>query len=173
MAELLIRLKNNTHVDPVKDRMCYKQGDIVVVKPDGHQWGRAEGLPGFAVIRTDRTVTLMERYLAVYETSRTETRTIPLVDWRLMKARGNYGEFKAMPAEGATKIQKAGPQQKQIKTISLTGLVQRPYTRRKWGLLLGQLPTQKTKALITTGRAVIPFTQLRIALKNKLTGAQA
>jgi len=65
MAELLIRTQNNAHVDPRKDRATYKRGDVVVVMPDGHVWGRleskqqwvSEGLPenawpgGFVVVK--------------------------------------------------------------------------------------------------------------------------
>ncbi len=40
--ELLIRRNSKTSPDPVKDKMLYKKGDIVVVKPDGHEWGRME-----------------------------------------------------------------------------------------------------------------------------------
>ena len=41
--EILIRRNNNT--DPTsttKDQMLYKKGDMVVVMPDGHTWGRME-----------------------------------------------------------------------------------------------------------------------------------
>ena len=171
MAELLIRLKDNTHADPVKDRMCYKQGDVVVVKPDGHVWGRAEGLPDFAVIQTDRTVAEMERYIAVHEISQTETRVMSLVEWRSMKAQSDTGPFTVIPTEGAKRLQRVG--RKSVATISLTGPVLRPHTRRKWGVTFAQLPLKKTRALTTMGRASIPFMQLRIALKNKITEAKA
>jgi len=43
MAEFLIRAKNNTNPDPVKNEEgCYKRGDLVVAFPDGHTWGRME-----------------------------------------------------------------------------------------------------------------------------------
>ena len=52
MAQFLILNKNNTHSDPIKDdRSCYKRGDIVVVKDDAHQWGSAEGLPDFVLLK--------------------------------------------------------------------------------------------------------------------------
>jgi hypothetical protein len=52
MCEILIFAGNNTHVDPVKDRRgCWKRGYPVVVKEDGHQWGREEGLPKFVVVK--------------------------------------------------------------------------------------------------------------------------
>lgn len=42
MAELLI-LNRDATAEP----QSYKRGDIVVVVEDGHEWGRAEGLPDF------------------------------------------------------------------------------------------------------------------------------
>lgn len=52
MAELLIKAVSATHPDPVKQaRGCYQQGDPVVVMPDGHEWGAAEGLPTFWIVK--------------------------------------------------------------------------------------------------------------------------
>ena len=52
MAELLIKLIDHIHSDPVKDRSgAYKRGDVVVVMPDGHEWGREEGPPKFGIIK--------------------------------------------------------------------------------------------------------------------------
>lgn len=52
MAEILIKATNATHSDPDKDRRgCYKVGMPVVVQPDGHQWGSAEGLPNFVILK--------------------------------------------------------------------------------------------------------------------------
>jgi hypothetical protein len=43
MAEALLFAANNTSPDPEKDRRgCWKRGYIVVVRPDGHTWGRLE-----------------------------------------------------------------------------------------------------------------------------------
>ena len=42
MAELLILNR-----DATPEQRSYKRGDVVVVMPDGHQWGAAEGLPDF------------------------------------------------------------------------------------------------------------------------------
>lgn len=48
MARLLIKAVDYTHPDPDKDRRAaYKRGDVVVVMPDGHVWGGAEGPPKF------------------------------------------------------------------------------------------------------------------------------
>lgn len=69
MAEALVFMGNNVHLDPDKDRRgCWKRGYVVVVKPDGHEWGREEDpallvpprkfallkLPGVSVARVER-----------------------------------------------------------------------------------------------------------------------
>lgn len=60
MADLLIRARDNTHSDPVKDfRGSYKRGDIVVVKPTGWPWGSEEAKApkdggGFVIVRALR-----------------------------------------------------------------------------------------------------------------------
>ena len=52
MCEILVFAGNNSHADPVEDRRgCWKRGYPVVVKEDGHQWGREEGLPKFVVVK--------------------------------------------------------------------------------------------------------------------------
>ena len=46
MATLLCKAIDATNPDPVKDaRGCYKRGDVVLVRPDDHPWGRLEVLP--------------------------------------------------------------------------------------------------------------------------------
>jgi hypothetical protein len=43
MCEVLVFARNNTHIDPIKDRAgCYKLGMPVIVFEDGHTWGREE-----------------------------------------------------------------------------------------------------------------------------------
>jgi hypothetical protein len=51
MAELLIKAIDMTHPDPEKDKGCYKRGDIVDVRPDGHPWGKEEGPPKFYIVK--------------------------------------------------------------------------------------------------------------------------
>lgn len=52
MAEFLVKAQEYTHPDPEKDRRgVHKKGDIIVVKPDGHEWGAAEGLPTFVLVK--------------------------------------------------------------------------------------------------------------------------
>lgn len=46
MCEILVKAVDATHRDPIKDtRGCYKRGDVVIVKPDGWEWGTEEVLP--------------------------------------------------------------------------------------------------------------------------------
>lgn len=66
MAEILIFNRPSTNGPDV-----YQRGDIVVVMPDGHGWGGAEGLPDFVrgrlsgdgldVLRNEHTVPAGER----------------------------------------------------------------------------------------------------------------
>lgn len=42
MAELLVCVVSKTHHDPYFDCKRPKAGDVIVVMPDGHEWGRAE-----------------------------------------------------------------------------------------------------------------------------------
>lgn len=53
MAELLIKAQTTwTNPDPIIDaRGVYKKGDIVVVRPDGHEWGGEENLPNFVLLK--------------------------------------------------------------------------------------------------------------------------
>ena len=42
-AELLIKACDAVHQNEVKDlRGCYKKGYVVVIRPDGHKWGKEE-----------------------------------------------------------------------------------------------------------------------------------
>jgi len=48
VAELLIKAVDAVHPDAAIDAAwSHKRGDVVAAQPDGHAWGRDEGLPGF------------------------------------------------------------------------------------------------------------------------------
>ena len=51
MAELLIKAVDATADDPETDKGCYKRGDVVIIRPDGWEWGQAERPPKFFVLR--------------------------------------------------------------------------------------------------------------------------
>lgn len=80
MAELLIKLTNATHSDPVKDlRGCYKRGDVVCVMPDGHQWGAKESPPDFMVLQVpDMTTEEAQAYLQPVVEPVTEESVLPI-----------------------------------------------------------------------------------------------
>ncbi len=59
-VRFLIMAVDKSDPDPEQDKLCYKQGDIVVVKPAGFLWGKAERMPLF--LRVD--VTDMSMYEA-------------------------------------------------------------------------------------------------------------
>ena len=65
MAEILIKAVNANHIDPIEDqRGCYKRGNPVVVFPDGHKWGKEEGLPKFFILKiTDVSVNVAQEYI--------------------------------------------------------------------------------------------------------------
>jgi len=65
MAEFLVKLNDNTHVNPTKDQSgCYKRGDVVVVMPNGHEWGKEEGYPKFVVVKIPgMTVAAGQKYI--------------------------------------------------------------------------------------------------------------
>ena len=42
MAELLIKMQDNTNLDSGKDRLCYKRGDVVEVREDNAKYGNKE-----------------------------------------------------------------------------------------------------------------------------------
>jgi len=176
MAELLIRLKNNTNPDPVKDRMCYKRGDVVVVMPDGHPWGNSEGLPDFAVVSVDRSVAVMEKFISVHEIPEIENHKVILKDWQEEKERGSKWLFSELPDEGLIEtldipLKPLIGQRLRTGTetfINLSGPVLRPHTRRKWGLN----ETVVSQAELT-GFAIVPFAKLRGELQDKMTGTKA
>lgn len=79
MAEVLIKAIDATHPDPAKQaRGCYRMGDPVVVMPDGHEWGREEGLPRFWLLRIPGvSVSQVEAFLERGEGRRREWNLAP------------------------------------------------------------------------------------------------
>ncbi len=62
MVELLVRTIDNSHKDANKDRWTYKKNDVVVSRPDGHQFGRLESAEVWAnEIRTPEGHGLFKR----------------------------------------------------------------------------------------------------------------
>jgi len=64
MAEFLIYAKNNNS----KDIAAYKKGDIVVVMPDDHVWGKEELSPKFSILKVpDLKVSAASKYTAEHK----------------------------------------------------------------------------------------------------------
>lgn len=115
MAEFLIKAIDATHSDPEKDaRGCYKRGDIVVVMPDGHEWGKCECLPKFVIVK------------------------IPGLDHEQAK---KYTE----EHEGVA--------------------------RRKFRLLVDNVPPSIKKQLRNEGVVSVPWSQVKSFVQNKMTQA--
>ena len=52
MAQLLVFNRDNIHADPKTDaKGCYKNGDVVVVAEDTHQFGTAEKKHPFSIVQ--------------------------------------------------------------------------------------------------------------------------
>jgi hypothetical protein len=50
MAQFLIKAVCAKNSCPIKDKSCYKSGDIVYIADNDHIWGNKEGLPTFYII---------------------------------------------------------------------------------------------------------------------------
>lgn len=171
MAELLIKLKNNAHSNSAKDRMCYKRGDIVVYMPDGHVWGKEESLPKFAVIQTDANAAQVKKFIAVHKTPQPHAEAVLVTEWTEMQTRKQYGRFITKPVTGALSIAQIDGKNRQF--ITLTGVANKPHTRRRYRLHLNSLTPLEKNTLTSTGKIFVPFVKLRRAMKDKITGAQA
>jgi hypothetical protein len=68
MAEILIKAVDATMPDPTLDaQQSFKRGHPVVVMPDGWNWGAAEGLPIFVILKIPGLpVSAVNAYLAPY-----------------------------------------------------------------------------------------------------------
>lgn len=51
MAELLVLAFDTHNKDPERDVHAYKKGHVISIQPDGHTWGKQEGLPKFHVVK--------------------------------------------------------------------------------------------------------------------------
>lgn len=92
MAEILVKAVDATNPDPVKDAAgCYKRGDPVVIMPDGHPWGREEGLPKFWIVKVPgATVAQLQQYVDALLAADGETR-VRRRAWSLDTARMSGG----------------------------------------------------------------------------------
>lgn len=93
--ELLVKAIDASN--PVYDAGCYKAGMIVLAKPDGHEWGRLEGPPTFAIIRLPGVpVEAVEKFL--------EPETDPLVPEVPVRRRQYAIDIPALPKSVRTRL---------------------------------------------------------------------
>lgn len=110
MAELLIKARDAHNDDPEIDRQgCYKTGDVVVVREDGHEWGAKEGLPNFRVLKVPGVPAAHIEDLIAEQTEYDDgtpladengTRTFRRREWRV--------DFDRLPAAARKALTKAG-----------------------------------------------------------------
>ena len=148
MCEILIFAKNNTNPDPEKDRRgCYKRGMVVVVKEDGHSWGREESKQGW----------IAEGNLAA--------------NW---PGQGKFVLLK-IPGVLASKAQELISHQ--VEDDVGTPLINSDgapivWRRRRWQLLVDSIPLAVRNTLASTGEYTTTVSAIRTYLKRIRDAAQ-
>jgi hypothetical protein len=91
MAEILLMAINKTHSVPAKDAAgCYKRGDPVIVRDDGHTWGSQEAKApinggSFVIIKLPGVPRAkVEKYLASQKDDLEPTRDVRRRLWRVV-----------------------------------------------------------------------------------------
>lgn len=109
MAELLIKAVDATHPDPEIDAAgCYKEGMVVVVMPDGHEWGREEGPPKFVVaklpgVSVEKTRKYMDE-LKETDAKTGEPKTVRRRRWQIDKAKMDPAAYAAIKEIGKVMV---------------------------------------------------------------------
>jgi hypothetical protein len=200
MAELLVKAISNSHIDPTKDqRGCYKRGDVVVVMPDGHQWGKEEH-PQTTTHREPQTATqrwnkidwLRHVSLGSYdeftakptilsEESPEESINVSVSRWGKMQASLDFYPFPAEPtAMPITEVidGPAGPGEITVgyqltgvvDYVNLQGEVLQSVTKRKYKYLVDDLPQEDKDSIDSGGEVSGDFTKNRDYIQDKSTG---
>jgi hypothetical protein len=66
ISELLIRLKDKTSPDTIKNARLTKSGDVIVVRPYPEKWGTGDiSNPDWVIVQTDMPLTEAEAFIAV------------------------------------------------------------------------------------------------------------
>jgi hypothetical protein len=108
MAEILIKARDHTHPDPIKDqRGAYKRGMPVVVMPDGHEWGASEDLPAFVVLRLPGiSVERVQQFLEPIEVEETVEGQAPRP--RMIRRRLWQISWADLPAGARSRLESSG-----------------------------------------------------------------
>lgn len=148
MCEFLIFTRDNTHLDPEKNRRgCYKRGMVVVVFEDGHTWGREES---------------KQQWIAKGGVA---------ADW---PGQGKFILLK-IPGVPAAKAQELlDPQTEDDAGTPLLNPDGSPktYRRRRWQLLADSLPLAARNTLATAGEYTTTVAAVRSYLQRIRDAAQ-
>jgi hypothetical protein len=80
VAEVLVAARDLLGGNAANDPLRYRQGDIVIVFPDGHVWGSLEALPDFwrltvvSLLDTDRTLAIESTFNPIIPSQMTRRR---------------------------------------------------------------------------------------------------
>jgi hypothetical protein len=88
--EFLIRNFDDTHSDSERDKAgCRKRGMCDAEMPDGHVWGRLEGLPKFIILRCPE----VQHKSELGHPDGFRKKWFDFFDYEIVATRPNYGEF--------------------------------------------------------------------------------
>ena len=146
MCELLVFVKNNANPDAVKDRRgCYKRGFVVCAFEDNHVWGREESKQQWILEGKDP------------------------VQW---SAKFVIIKIPAVPAAKAQLLLER--QTEDDAGVPLTDANGNPvaYRRRRWSLLVDNIPNVVKNTLLTNGEITVTVAQIRNYIKRIRDAAQ-
>jgi hypothetical protein len=148
MCEILIFVRNNTHIDPEKDRRgCYKRGMPVCVFEDGHTWGREES---------------KQQWIAEGNLAATWPGQGKFV---ILKIPG------VLAAEARALIDHQMEDDAGVPILNPDGSP-KAYRRRRWQLLADSLPLAVRNTLASTGEYAATVLQVRAYLTRIRDAAQ-
>jgi hypothetical protein len=158
--DLLIKASHATNADTLKNvRGCYKRGQLVLIKPTGHEWGREEAKPPaeggkFVIVRLLREDGVTPVWSVGDEPPARVTR---------------YMEPERSDLVFETVKDNDGVPQILLDDQGLPIGV--PVRRRRYALRVDDLPTAVCRQLRDTGLYVVQWTTARDFLRDLQTGA--
>ncbi len=168
MAELLIRAKDNTHADPVKNqRGSYKRGDIVEVGPVGWDWGRLCLGPGHPLAARYQEGGMF--YNGVEPKAPRDGGGFVVV--RILKADGvtPVWSMTPIPVNGSGSKPPIPPKLASYMDPEQYLEFEGPVTRRLYQAVLDALPQNVKRQLNDTGYYEVRWQTVRSFIRNKVT----
>ena len=155
--DLLIKAVDATNADTLKNlRGCYKRGQLVLIKPTGHEWGREEAKPPaeggkFVIVRLLRD----DGVTPVWALGE----PMPARVARYLEPERSDLVFETDPETGEVLLNDNG---------QALGVVVR---RRRYSLRVDDLPLAVRRQFRDTGLYVVKWTTARDFLRDLQTGA--